>query len=162
MTPTPANTENVRPITFRASIHADEGKTTTGIQVPEQIIEALGAGKRPPVRVTFNGYTYRSSIAPLGGVYMISVSAEVRKNAGVSAGDEVDVTLELDTQPREVEVPPDLSEALNKDSGAKQAFEGLSYSNKRRIVLPIEDAKTPETRQRRVEKAVENLRAGKI
>jgi hypothetical protein len=137
------------------------GRTATGIQVPPRIVEGLGKGKRPPVTVTINGHTYRSTVAPMGGVFMIGVSAENRQAAGVSAGDTLDVDVELDTEPREVVVPPDFSKALKNDAEAKRFFEGLSYSNKRRFVLSIEDAKTPETRQRRIDKSVGTLREGR-
>ena len=145
---------------FRTEIQQGETKNVTGIEVPPSVIEALGAGKRPAVKVTLNGYTYRSSVAVMGGAYMIGVSAEVREKAGVKGGDVVDVRLELDTEPREVEVPADLTKALAKDAAAKRFFEGLSYSNKRRIVLNVEGTKNPETRRRRIEKAVEQLREG--
>ena len=144
---------------FRAVIERS-GKTATGIRVPAEIVASLGAGKRPPVRVTINGYTYRSTVAPLGGAFMVGVSAEHRAGAGVSGGDEVDVELALDTAPREVTVPPDFADALNRDAEARQSFDGLSYSNKRRYVLSIEDAKTAETRQRRIAKAVSTLHEG--
>jgi hypothetical protein len=144
---------------FRAVIERS-GKTATGIRVPAEIVASLGAGKRPPVRVTINGYTYRSTVAPLGGAFMVGVSAENRSGAGVSGGDEVDVELALDTAPREVTVPPDFADALNRDAEARQSFDGLSYSNKRRYVLSIEDAKTAETRQRRIAKAVSTLHEG--
>src|SRR5690348_3791840 len=146
---------------FRAVILLN-GKTATGIRVPDEVVVGLGSGKRPAVRATINGYTYRSTVAPMGGEYMLPVSAEVRERAGVAAGDEVDVDVELDGAPREVSVPPDLAEALDGDVEAKRLFEALSYSNKRRIVLPIEEAKTPETRQRRIAKAVSTLHEGKI
>lgn len=146
---------------FRATIQLN-GKTATGIRVPEEVVAGLGSGKRPAVRVTINGYTYRSTVAPMGGVSMLPVSAEVREGAGVAAGDEVEVEVEVDEAPREVSVPPDFAEALDGDAEAKRLFDGLSYSNKRRFVLPIEDAKTPETRQRRIEKAVSTLHEGKI
>lgn len=145
---------------FRAKLLLG-GKTATGIQVPDKIVAGLDAGKRPAVRVTINGYTYPSTIASMGGVFMLPVSEEVRKNAGVAAGDMLDVSLELDTAPREVTVPPDFAAALKKDAKAKGFFESLSYSNKRRYVLSIEGAKTPETRQRRIEKAIGDLHAGK-
>jgi bifunctional DNA-binding transcriptional regulator/antitoxin component of YhaV-PrlF toxin-antitoxin module len=145
---------------FRATIELG-GKTATGIQVPEEVVAALGAGKRPAVSVTINGYTYRSTVAPMGGVYMLPVSAEVRERAGVAAGDEVEVDIVLDTAPREVVVPDDLAAALEADADAKRNFEALSYSNKRRHVLSVEGAKSQETRQRRVTKAVEELRTGK-
>jgi hypothetical protein len=138
------------------------GKTATGIPVPPEIVEALGAGKKPPVRVTVNGYTYRTSIATVSGEYMMSLSAENRAAAGVKGGDAVEVTVEVDTQPREVELPPDFAAALEADAEAKRFFEGLSYSNKRRFVLPIQDAKSAETRQRRIEKTIVSLREGKM
>jgi Bacteriocin-protection, YdeI or OmpD-Associated/Domain of unknown function (DUF1905) len=141
---------------FRATLLLG-GKTATGIEVPAEVVTQLGQSKRPAVRITINGYTYRSTVAPLSGAFMLPVSAEVRENAGVTAGDEVDVDLELDTEPREVVVPADLRDALEDDADAKRFFDGLSYSNKRRIVLSIEDAKTAETRQRRIAKAVSML-----
>ena len=146
---------------FRTEIQQGESKNTTGIEVPPSVIEALDAGKRPPVQVTINGYTYRSTVAVMGGASMVGVSAEVRERAGVKGGDVVDVTMELDTEPREVAVPADLATALEKDAAAKRFFEGLSYSNKRRIVLNVEGTKNPETRQRRIEKAVALLREGR-
>jgi uncharacterized protein YdeI (YjbR/CyaY-like superfamily) len=93
---------------------------------------------------------------------MLPVSAEHREAAGVAAGDEVDVDLELDTEPRVLEVPADLSAALDGDAGARRRFDGLSYSKKQRFVLPVEQAKTAETRQRRIAKAVEALREGRV
>lgn len=138
---------------FRATIQL-RGKTATGIQVPDEIVAGLGASKKPPVRVTIGAYTYRSTVAVMGGEYMLPVSAENREGAGVAAGDEVDVELELDTEPREVTLPPDFMEALDRDADAKRFFDGLSYSNKLRHVLSIEDAKTPETRERRIARAV--------
>jgi hypothetical protein len=144
---------------FRASLEL-AGKTATGMHVPPEVVEALGAGKRPPVRATINGYTYRSTVAVYGGEFLLGVSDEVRKAAGVRAGDELDVELELDTQPREVEVPRDFEAALRAAPGARDAFDGLSYSNKRRHVLAIEGARTLETRQRRIDKSIEELSGG--
>jgi hypothetical protein len=144
---------------FRATLELG-GKTATGIRVPDEVVTALGAGKRPAVSVTINGYTYRSTIAPMGGAFMLPVSAEIRAGAGIAAGDEVEVALALDTALREVVVPLDFAAALADDTGATQQFERLSYSNKRRHVLSIEDAKTAETRQRRIAKAIETLREG--
>ena len=94
---------------FRTTIRLD-GKTATGIRVPEEVVEGLGGGKRPPVRVTINGHDYRTTVAPVRGEFKIPVSAEVREKAGVSAGDEVDIDVELDAEPREVAVPPELAE----------------------------------------------------
>jgi hypothetical protein len=138
------------------------GKTATGIEVPPEVVAALGSSKKPAVRVTLNGYPYRSTIATMGGKFMLPVSAEVRAGAGIAAGDEVDVELELDTEKREVTLPADFAAALDQDAEAKTFFEGLSYSNKLRHVLAIEQAKTAETRQRRIEKAVAMLREGKV
>ena len=146
---------------FRATIQLG-GKTATGIEVPPEVVASLGPSKRPPVLVTINGYSYRSTVAPLGGVFMLPVSAEVREHAGVAAGAEVDIDIERDTEPREVVVPPDFAAALDGDAAARRFFDGLSYSNKRRFVLSIEDAKTAETRQKRIIKAVSMLREGKI
>lgn len=146
---------------FRASIQLN-GKTATGIRVPEKVVERLGAGKRPAVHVTINGFTYRSTVAPMGGAFMLPVSAEVRESAGVAAGDEVDVEIALDSEPREVSVPSDFTAALDVDAAARRFFDGLSYSNKRRFVLSVEEAKTPETRQRRIAKAVDTLREGRV
>ena len=137
------------------------GKTATGIEVPAKLVESLASGKRPKVRVTLNGYTYRSSVAPMGGKFMVGVSAEVRERASVAGGDVVDVDLELDAEPREVTVPPDFSAALRRDPAARRFFEGLSYSKKRWHVLSIEGAKTAETRQRRIANSVRILREGK-
>jgi hypothetical protein len=145
---------------FRATIQRS-GKTATGIRVPDDVVAALGSGKRPAVRVTINGHTYRSTIAPMGGAFMLPVSAEVRDRAAVTAGDEVEIQVELDTQPREVTLPSDFAEALDRDSDAKRFFDGLSYSNKRRMVLPIEQAKTAETRQRRIASTVTMLKEGR-
>ncbi len=146
---------------FRGIIQLS-GKTATGISVPAEIVERLGSGKRPPVRVTINGYTYRSTVAPMGGEFMLPVSAEVRESAGVAAGDEADVDIELDAEPREVTVPPDFMDVLDRDADAKQFFDRLSYSNKQRVVLSIEGAKTAETRLRRIAKAMSDLREGRI
>ena len=137
------------------------GKSATGFEVPAEIVESLGAGKRPPVRVTINGYTYRNTVAPMGGKFVLGVSAEHRAGAGVAAGDELDVDLELDTDPRDVTVPADFADALDRDETARLFFAGLSYSNKRRLVLSIESAKTPETRQRRIVKTLATLREGR-
>jgi len=141
---------------FRALIQGT-GKSAAGIEVPDEVVEALSSSRKPPVRVTINGHTYRSSIASMGGVFMVGVTNEFRRESGVAAGDTVDIDIELDTEPREVVVPADLSAALGADPEAQAFFDGLSYSNKRRIVEPIVAAKAPETRQRRIEKSVAGL-----
>jgi hypothetical protein len=137
------------------------GKTATGIQVPEQVIEALGSGKRPAVKVTINGYTYRSTVGVVGGVYMVGVSAEHRAGAGVAGGDEVEVDIDLDSAPREVSIPADFAAALDVQPEARRTFQGLSYSNKSWHVLQVEGAKTDQTRQRRIAKSVDILKQGR-
>ena len=146
---------------FRTTIQ-QSGKTATGIEVPEEIVTALGSGKRAKVLVTINGYTYRNSVAPMGGVYMVGVSADVRQAAGVAGGDEVDVDIELDTAPRVVTEPDDFAAALDAAPAARRTFESLSYSNKSWHVLQIEGAKSDEKRQRRIAKSVEALREGRV
>jgi hypothetical protein len=145
---------------FRAKI-LQSGKTAAGIEVPEKVVAALGSSKRPPVRATINSFTYRTSVASMGGKFMLGVPPEFREGAGVAAGDTVDIELELDTEPREVSIPPDLAAALARDARAKKFFDGLNYSNKRRLVIPIEATKSPETRERRIAKTVEQLREGR-
>lgn len=137
------------------------GKTSTGIKVPEEVVNALGKSRKPPVRVTLNGHTWRGSVAFMGGEFWLSVSAENREAAGVKAGELLEIDLEPDTAPREVEVPADLAEALEGEPEAKRYFEGLSYSNKRRHILAIEGAKAAETRQRRIDKSVDMFKEGR-
>jgi hypothetical protein len=145
---------------FRTTL-LQSGKTATGFVVPDDVVEALGSGKRPPVRVTINGYTYRNTIAVMGDQYMVGVSAEHREGAGVAGGDEIDVDIELDTAPREVTVPDDFATALDAEPAARAIFDGLSYSNRSWHVLQVTGAKTDETRQRRIAKLVETLKEGR-
>ena len=137
------------------------GKTATGFEVPPPVVEALGKGKKPPVRVTIGSHTYRSTVAVMGGDFFLPLSAENRTAAGVAAGDEIDVELELDEAPRVIDVPPDLAEALAAAPAAKAFFESISYSKQRWFTESVTGAKKPETRQRRVEKAIEMLREGR-
>ena len=155
--PVPAGGDAMR---YRTTVLQGD-KTATGIEVPEEVVTALGAGKRPPVRVTINGYTYRSTVAVYGDEYLVGVSAENRAGARVAAGEAIDVDLELDTEKREVDVPPDLAAALSTEPEARRFYDGLSYSKRQAIVLSIQGAKAPETRLRRVEKAVSALRQGR-
>ena len=145
---------------FRATLEQG-GKTATGFEVPSTVVEGLGAGKRPPVWVTIKGHTYRSTMASMGGRFMIGVSAENRAAAGVAGGDVIDVDVELDTAPREVTVPKDFAAALKKDAKATKTFDALANSNKGWHVQSIEGAKTDETRQRRIAKSVATLREGR-
>jgi hypothetical protein len=142
-----------------ATVEAN-GKTATGIEIPAAVVDALGGGRRPAVSVTINGYTYRSSVGTMGGRFMLGLSAEVRRNTGVSAGDEIDADLVLDTAPREVDVPADFAGALASNPAAHTAFDALNYSNKRRLVMAIDAAKAADTRQRRIDKTVADLEAG--
>jgi len=133
------------------------GKSTTGLRIPDEVVLALGAGRRPAVRVTLNGYTYRTSIASLGGVFRISVSAEVRTIAHVAAGDEVEIVVELDHEPRVVAVPTDLAAALDDEPEARRRFDRLAYSHQLRHVLAVEAARTPSTRARRIAAVLDAL-----
>src|SRR5688500_8316747 len=143
---------------FRATVVLG-GRTATGIQVPDEVVESLGAGRRPPVVVTVSDYTYRTTVAPMGGAFWIPLAAEHREAAEVAAGDEVDVAVELDSAPREVAVPDDLAAAFDDD--VRAVFDALAFSHRKEWVRWIEEAKKPETRALRVEKTVETLRAGK-
>jgi hypothetical protein len=137
------------------------GKNTTGIEITPDVLHTLGGGKRPPVKVSMNGYTYRTTVGVTGGVSLIPVSAEHRAGAGVAGGDEIDLEVELDTGPREVVLPEDLEAALNAEPEARLWFDALSNSNKGWHVLQVSGAKTEETRQRRIAKSIEALKAGR-
>jgi hypothetical protein len=138
------------------------GKTATGITIPPEIVESFGAGKKPPVKITINGYTYRNTIAVMGGVFMVSISAGHRKGANVNGGDKIEVDIELDTEQRVVEVPEVFQKALNKNAAAKKNFEQLSNSKKKWLTIPITEAKTEETKMRRIEKTIALLKEGKV
>ena len=145
---------------FRATVELN-GKTATGFEVPEDVVEALGSGQRPQVTVTIEGYTYRTTVARMGGRFLVGLNAENRAAAGVAAGDRVDVDIQLDTGPREVEVPAELTEALAYDDVARANFDGMSYTHRKEWVRWIEEAKKAETRATRLAKTVESLHAGK-
>lgn len=146
--------------TFRATVETN-GKTATGIEVPPEVIEALGSGKRPKVKVSFADYSYSITVGVMGGRFLLPVSAKVRDESGVAAGDELEITLELDDAPRELEVPDDLAAALAAEPAAKAFFDSLSYSQRRWFVESVTSAKKAETRERRVVAAVERLAAGR-
>lgn len=133
------------------------GKTATGIHVPDEAVAQLDAGKRPPVRVSLNGFAYRTTVAPMGGAFFIPVAREIREGAGLTAGETVHVEMTLDTEPRTVDVPADFQAALDAVPGASERFDKLAYSHRKEHVRAIEDAKTPETRARRIAKAIEML-----
>jgi hypothetical protein len=143
---------------FRTTVELG-GKTATGMQVPDEVVEALGAGKRPAVSITVGGHTYRTTVATMGGRFLVPLSADNRAAAGVAAGDEVDVEIALDTAPRDVPLPDDLRAALDDD--AVRFFDGLAPSHRKEWVRWVEDAKKPETRAVRIAKTAEALRTGK-
>lgn len=134
------------------------GANTTGIEITEKMLEQLGGGKRPLVVVTINGYSYRSAVGKMGDKFMVGVSAENRKKAKVSGGDKVEISLELDTAPRTIDIPEALQKALDKNKDIKAKFEKLAPSKKKAIVLSITEAKSLETKVRRIEKTIEGLK----
>ena len=142
--------------TFHTTIK-QSGGTATGIEVPPAIIESLGAGKKPAVKITMNGKTYRSTVAVMDGLYMVGVSAENRALTGVKGGDSVDVGIELDTEPRVYELPDDLAKALAAKPGATETFHASAPSKRKEYVRQVTDAKTQETRERRIAKIVAEL-----
>ena len=145
---------------FRTTIK-QAGKTATGIQIPDEVIEALGAGKKPAVRMTVNGYAYRSTVATVDGNFMVGFNADHRAASGLNGGDAVEVEIEVDTEPRTVELPADFKAALDSEPKAKATFDKLSNSMKGYHVSQVTGAKTDETRVRRIEKSISTLREGK-
>lgn len=139
---------------FRTTVELS-GKSATGLPVPDDVVAAMDRGARFPVVVTINGFSYRSTVTPYRGKTMLPLSSENRTGAGVEAGQEIDVDIEYDDAPRTVEVPDDLAAALS--GSARAAFDALSVSRQRAIVDPIEAAKTPGTRERRIAKAADEL-----
>jgi hypothetical protein len=144
-------------VTFRTTLLKDDSLDATGIVVPDDAVEALGTSKRPAVTIDIDGYRYRSTVARMGGRYLIPFAQEHRRASGIEPGRTVEVTLELDTEPRTVEVPPDLAAALDSKPGARDAFDRLAYSMRKEHVRQVESAKAPETRVRRVERILEGL-----
>src|SRR5688572_4809480 len=142
---------------FTAELESS-GKNTAGFEVPAEIVEKLGGGGHPKVSVTVNGYTFRTSIARMGGRFMLGVSAERRTAAEVSAGDVLEVDVELDTAPREIDVPEEFAAALADDPAAEAFWQTLSYSKQQWHVLQVTGAKTEETKARRIEKSIGMLR----
>lgn len=141
---------------FTASVWADENDLT-GIQVPEEVVSELGGGNHPKVSLTLNGFTYRSSIAKMGGEFWIPVSKARRAEGNLEVDVPYDIDIELDTAPREVDLPEELAAHFASDAAAKATWEAMSYSNQLRMVTPINNAKKPETRQRNVDKVIAQL-----
>ncbi|MEV6527924.1 YdeI/OmpD-associated family protein [Longispora sp. NPDC051575] len=128
-----------------------------GLEIPPEVVEALGGGARPPVTITVNGHSWKSRVAILRGRHLIGLSHANRRAAGAEIGETVEVELELDTEPRVVVEPADFAQALDADPAARAAYDKLAHSHKREHVHAIESAKKPETRQRRIEKAIATL-----
>ena len=152
--------EQAAKVMFSTVLVQSDGNAT-GIRVPDDAVAALGAGRRPPVVVTVNGYRYRNTLAVMGGETWVGVSAEHRAASGLVGGQAIEVTLEVDTAPRTVEVPADLAAALDAEPAARATFDAMSTSNKRWHVDQVTGAKTEETRARRIAKQVEMLREGR-
>jgi hypothetical protein len=138
--------------------HVEPPEPMRGLEVPPEVVEALGGGKRPAVTITINGYSWKSRVAIMRGRYLLGLSNANRQAAGVATGDEVEVEVEIDAEPRVVAEPADFARALDADPVARTAYDRLSYGHKREHALAIESAKKPETRMRRVEKALATLR----
>jgi antitoxin component of MazEF toxin-antitoxin module len=146
-------------VEFRSIVESGGGNAT-GIVVPDEVVESLGSGKRPAVVITVGDHSYRTTVARMGGRYLVPLAAEHRNAAGVAAGDEIDVGIALDAAPRTVEVPADLAAALDEVDGARAAFDALAFTHRKEWVRSVEDAKRPETRARRIAKAVEAVSTG--
>ncbi len=144
---------------FHAEVRA-EAKTNPFIELPETMVLALGAGKRPPLRTTINGVPYRTRVAVYGGRYYLGLRKDVVNASGAVPGSTAQVSVELDEAPREVQVPGDLASALASTPEAKAAFEGLAFTHRKEYVRWIEDAKRPETRLTRVRRTVSMLQEG--
>src|SRR5438132_1494849 len=145
---------------LKAKLERDD-RGAVSFAIPEEVVESFRSGKRPPVQTTINGYPYRTRVAVYGGVSYVMLRKDVLEGAGVGPGDSVEVTIDLDQAPREVDVPPELTRALNADRAAQAAFEKLSYAHRKEYVRWIGEAKRDDTRRRRVQRAVEMLRAGR-
>jgi antitoxin component of MazEF toxin-antitoxin module len=143
--------------TFKTILTKAEDVNATGIRIPEEGIKALNSGKKPKVVVTVNSFTYRTTVAVMGDAFMIPLSQERRAEAKVQPGDEIEVTLELDTEPRTVEIPADLAAALAQKPGATEAFDKLAFSIRKEHVRQVESARAAETRTRRIASIVEKV-----
>ncbi|MCZ2262408.1 YdeI/OmpD-associated family protein [Isoptericola sp. QY 916] len=144
-------------MTFRATVEPAE--TMKGLEVPPEVVEALGGGARPPVTITVNGHTWRSRVAIMRGRHLLGLSRANREAAGLEVGAEVEVELALDTEPRVVVEPDDLARALDADPVARTAYDSLPPGRRRRLVLDVDGAKQASTRARRIDKALAELHA---
>lgn len=148
-------------VTFRTTLFQVPGRNPTGIVVPPDLIDELGCGKRPPVRVALDGYEYRTTVGMMNGEHMVGVSSAVRDATGLTAGADIEVTLTVDTSPRDAVVPGDLAAALDAAPGLRSFFDGLSNSLRRYHIDNVNGAKSADTRQRRIDKAVELFKVGR-
>ena len=144
---------------LRVSIQSSD-RMDAHIELPEDLVLSLGAGKRPAVRTEIEGVRYQTRVAVYGGRYYLGLRKDVVKAASLTPGKSVRLAIELDDQPREVELPPDLSQALTRSEDAKSAFDRLSFTHRKEYVRWVEEAKREETRRTRVEKTISMLRDG--
>jgi hypothetical protein len=146
-------------VKFEATLRPDPTGVGTFIAVPPQVKNSLGLKGRPKIHAVIAGHPYRGSLMPTpDGNFCLGVLKAIQQAEGLRRGDTITVDLELDTAPRAVEPPRDLASALHRDKGAAAAWERLSYTNKREIARSLEEAKKPETRERRLAAALERLR----
>jgi hypothetical protein len=146
---------------FRVRLEKHENSEATGITIPFDVPQTFGTRARVPVRGTINGFPYRSSIFPMGGRFMMAVNRELRAGANAKGGDTVSITMERDDEPRTITPPPDLARALKANHAAQAAWDKLSYTHQKEHARAVEEAKRPDTRVRRIEKAVAKLAEGK-
>ncbi|HEY9404561.1 MAG TPA: YdeI/OmpD-associated family protein [Pyrinomonadaceae bacterium] len=146
---------------FRMLLEKHETSEATVITIPFDVPATFGTRARVPVSGTINGFPYRSSIVPMGGKFILVVNRELRAGANAKSGDTVSVTLERDDEPRIITPPADLARALRANRTAQAAWDKLSYTHQKEHARAVEEAKRPETRVRRIEKAVEQLAEGK-
>ncbi len=144
-------------VTFTTTIFQAEGKNATGISIPAEVMAALGTHQRPALVVSLNGYSYRTTVGVYGESFLIPVSSTHREASGLKSGSVVEVTLELDLEPRTVEIPEDLAAALSEKPGSMEVFQKLAPSRLKEFVRQVEDAKTQETRDRRIAGIVAKL-----
>ena|SRR5689334_16201365 len=144
---------------FRVELIKDDNSTGTAIEVPFDVQKVFGTRARVPVRGTINGFAYRSSIMPMGGKHLMVVNKQLREGAKIKAGDLVSVVMERDDAPRTVETPADFARALKASRTAQAAWDKASYTHRKEVVQALEAAKKPETRARRIDKAISELMA---
>ena len=143
---------------FTADLRPDPTGSGTFVMVPPDVAATLGLRGRPKIQAVIAGHAYRGSLMPTPDGFALGVLKSIQQAAGVAQGDRITVELELDTAPRVIEAPADLAVALRRDAKAAAAWQGLSYTNKREIARSLEEAKKPETRERRLGAALQRLK----